>query len=110
MSSTAFSNVPSRQYIGVSGLGANFNFDSSMDGYFLRSTGVANITGTFRTDATHTIQTSSVFTIYQAGAETVTITGAVGVTINGFDNTQAQYYGLQVIKVGANLYDAIGGI
>lgn len=111
MSSTAFSNQPSRQYIGVSGLlNANFNFDSSQDGYYLRHTGVSNITGTFRTDATHTIQLGSVFTLYQAGLGTVTVTGAAGVTINGFDNTQGQYYGLQVIKVGTDLYDAVGGI
>lgn len=111
MSSSAFSNAPSRQYIGISGLlNANFDFDSSQDGYYLRHTGVSNITGTFRSDATHTIQLASVFTVYQAGAGAVTVTGASGVTVNGGETTQGQYYGLQIIKSGPNLYDIIGGI
>ena len=110
MSSSAFSNIPTRVYIGIETLTGNFNFTSSQDGYYLRWTGVNNITGTFRTDATHPIVNASVFTVYQAGAGTLTITGAVGVTLNGFDNTLGQYYGLQIIKVAENIYDAIGGI
>lgn len=110
MSSSAFSNIPTRVYIGIEALTGNFNFSSSQDGYYLRWTGVNNITGTFRTDATHPIVNASVFTVYQAGAGTITITGASGVTLNGFDNTLGQYYGLQIIKVAENIYDAIGGI
>lgn len=110
MGTSAFSNVPTRVYIGVNSLTGNFNFDSSQDGYYLRYTGVNNITGTFRTDATHYIQNASVFTLYQAGAGTITVTGASGVVINGYNNTQGQYYGLQIIKASGDLYDAIGGI
>lgn len=109
MGTSAFSNIPTRQYIGVSTLTGNFNFDSSQDGYYLRYTGVSNITGTFRTDATHYIQPASVFTLYQGGAGVIYVTGASGVTMNGFDNTQGRYYAIQVIKAGTNLYDTIGG-
>lgn len=109
MGSSAFSNVPTRQYIGVSGVTGNFNFDSSLDGYYLRYTGVSPVTGTFRNDATHYIQPASVFTLYQGGAGMIIVTGASGVTINGYDNTQGQYFAIQVIKADSNLYDAIGG-
>lgn len=109
MSSSAFSNIPTRVYIGIETLTGNFNFTSSQDGYYLRWTGTNNITGTFRTNATHAINNASVFTIYQAGAGTITITGAVGVTINGAYNSLGQYYGLQAIKVDTDVYDILGG-
>jgi hypothetical protein len=108
MSSSAFSNVPTRVYIGISTLTGNFNFDSTQDGYYLRYTGVSNITGTFQTDATTPIQNAAVFTLYQGGAGAITVTGASGVTVNGYHNTQGQYYAMQVIKVGTNLYDTVG--
>lgn len=110
MSSSAFSNIPTRVYIGIEALTGNFNFSSSQDGYYLRWTGVNNITGTFRTDATHPIVNASVFTVYQAGEGTITITGASGVAVNGSYNTFGQYYGLQIIKAGTDLYDIVGGV
>lgn len=110
MSSSAFSNIPTRVYIGIETLTGNFNFTSSQDGYYLRWTGTNNITGTFRTNATHAITNASVFTIYQAGAGTVTITGAVGVTINGLNDSPAQYTAFQAIKSDTDIYDVIGGI
>jgi len=109
MANSAFSNVPSRAYISVESITGDFDFASSQDGYYLRWTGVSNITGNFRTEATHPISDASVFTVFQAGAGTVTITGAGGVTINGNNVTAGQNKALQVIKSGSDTYDALGG-
>jgi hypothetical protein len=109
MANSAFSNIPTRVYIGIDTLTGNFNFQSSQDGYYLRYTGVSNITGTFRTDSNHYIQNASVFTLYQGGAGVIYVTGASGVTVNGYDNTQGQYYAMQIIKAASNIYDTIGG-
>lgn len=109
MANSAFSNAPTSTYFGVSDLTGDFNFDSSQSNYYLRWTGVANITGTFRTDAVHQIYNSSIFTIFQAGAGTVSISGAAGVTINGDYTTLGQHKALQVVKYTGNAYDVIGG-
>jgi len=110
MSSSAFSNIPTRVYIGIETLTGNFDFTSSQDGYYLRWTGTNNITGTFRTNATHAITNASVFTIYQAGAGTVTITGNVGVTVNGPLESVGQYSAIQAVKSDTDVFDIIGGI
>lgn len=109
MSSSAFANIPTRVYIGIDTLTGNFNFASTQDGYYLRYTGINNITGTFRTDADHAIQNASVFTMFQAGAGTITITGASGVSINGTNTSQGQNKAIQAIKASTNVYDVIGG-
>lgn len=110
MSSSAFSNIPTRVYIGVDTISGNFNFTSTQDGYYLRYTGNSNITGTFRTDDVHPIQNASVFSVFQAGSGYLTIVGASGVTINGDASTQGQYKAIQAIKAAANTYDIIGGV
>jgi len=110
MSSSAFSNIPTRVYIGIENLTGNFDFTSSQDGYYLRWTGTNNITGTFRTNATHAITTASVFTAYQAGAGSITITGAVGVTINGPYESAGQNSAIQAIKSDTDVFDIVGGI
>lgn len=110
MSSSAFSNIPTRVYIGIETLTGNFNFASTQDGYYLRWTGTNNITGTFRTNATHAITTASVFTAYQAGAGTITITGASGVTVNGPLESAGQYSAIQAIKSDTDVFDVVGGI
>lgn len=109
MANSAFSNAPTASYFGISDLTGDFNFESSQSNYYLRWTGIANITGTFRTDATHPISNSSVFTIFQAGDGTVSISGAAGVTVNGSYTTIGQHKTLQVIKYDSNSYDVIGG-
>jgi hypothetical protein len=110
MSSSAFSNIPTRVYIGIETLTGNFDFSSSQDGYYLRWTGTNDITGTFRTDATHPITNASVFTVYQAGAGIITITGASGVTINGPNESAGQYSAIQAIKSATDIFDVVGGI
>lgn len=109
MSSSAFSNIPTRVYIGIETLTGNFNFASTQDGYYLRYTGNSNITGTFRTDATHNILNASVFTVFQAGSGYITITGASGVTINGDNVSQGVNKAIQAIKSSTDSYDIIGG-
>ena len=97
-----------RTYITASNKTTHFQLSNTEEGYYLRSTSATAISCSIRTNATHAIANNSVFTIWQAGAGTVTVTGS-GVTINGTRTTAGQYKAIQIIKVGTNTYDVIGG-
>lgn len=89
---------------------ANFTFDLSEAGAYIRYTGSTAITATVPASTTADFPTGTIITIRQAGAGVVTVSGTIGVTLNGYANTAGQNKSLQIIKVGNDTWDIVGGV
>jgi hypothetical protein len=89
---------------------ANFTFALSEAGAYIRYTGSGTITATVPASATTDFPQGTIITIRQAGAGVVTVSGSIGVTLNGYTNTAGQNKSLQIIKVGNDTWDIVGGV
>jgi hypothetical protein len=89
---------------------ANFTFALTEAGAYIRSTGASNITATVPASVTTDFPAGTIITVRQAGAGVVNISNTVGVTLNGYANTSGQNKSLQIIKVGNDTWDIVGGV
>jgi hypothetical protein len=89
---------------------ANFTFALSEAGAYIRYTGSGTITATVPAALTTDFPPGTIITIRQAGAGVVTVSGSIGVTLNGYANTAGQNKSLQIIKVGNDTWDIVGGV
>ena len=76
----------------------------------MRYTNAAAVTATVPPNASVAFNTGTVITMRQAGAGQVTLAAGAGVTLNGDLKTAAQHASIQIIKVGADVWDVTGGV
>ncbi len=89
---------------------ASFDLVLSEAGAYIRSTSATAITATVPLSSSVDFPSGTIITIRQAGAGQVTVNYAIGVTLNGDRKTAAQHKSLQIIKVGNDTWDIVGGI
>ncbi len=89
---------------------SSFTLELSDAGAYIRSTSISNITGTVPPSSSVAFAAGTIITFRQAGAGKVTAYAGVGVTLNGDPNTAGQNKALQIIKVGNDTWDIVGGV
>lgn len=89
---------------------ASFDLVLADAGAYIRSTSATAITCTVPLSSQQNIPVNTIITIRQAGAGQVSITFAIGVSLNGDVKTAGQHKSLQLIKVGNDTWDIVGGV
>lgn len=89
---------------------ASFSLETADAGKYLRYDSVNEATCTVPPYSTLQIPANTVITIRQAGAGVLTFQGGSGVTLNGALSTPGQHKNLQLIYIGNDVWDVVGGI
>jgi len=96
--------------VGIVSKTAGFNLETADAGKYLRYDSVNEGTCTVPPYSTLQIPANTVITIRQAGAGILTMQGGSGVTLNGDLKTGGQHKSLQLIYLGNDVWDVVGGV
>jgi hypothetical protein len=88
----------------------SFTLELTEAGAYIRTTSISATTGTVPPSSSVNFPSGTIITFRQAGAGKITAMAGVGVTLNGDVNTAGQNKSLQIIKVGNDAWDVVGGV
>ncbi len=104
-------NSSSDKYIEIKTISdTSYTLVAEDDSSYLRFTSALDVTITIPPNASLSFPTGTAITMRQAGAGQLELAEGTGVTLNGELKTAAQNANIQIIKVGTDVWDVIGGI